>query len=60
MTLPGFGSVPNLQFFWLADALTEERTVSGTYVAVVTLYALAYVVAFLGAAVALFQTRDVG
>lgn len=56
----GYVMVPNLQFMWLADALTQENPVSGSYVAMVTLYTLLYIVAFLAIAVALFQTRDVG
>lgn len=52
--------VPNFQFLWLADAVTEENPVNLGYVAMVTLYTFFYVVAGLGVAVALFQTRDVG
>ena len=52
--------VPNFQFLWIADALTEENPVNLDYVAMVTLYTFFYVVAGLGVAIALFQTRDVG
>ena len=52
--------VPNFQFLWLADALSEENPVNPGYVAMVTLYSFFYVIAGLGVAVALFQTRDVG
>ncbi|MEE8142958.1 MAG: hypothetical protein V3T77_07650, partial [Planctomycetota bacterium] len=52
--------VPNLQYHWLADALTQGHSVSWRYVAFATGYSLSYGAAILGVAVALFQTREVG
>ena len=52
--------VPNLQFFWPADALTQGSAITLGYLGVVTLYAACLVGAALSGAVLLFQTRDVG
>ena len=51
---------PNLQTFWLADALTQQHPVTAAYVFSATGYGALYVLAALGLAVALFQTREVG
>ncbi|MFM8577917.1 MAG: hypothetical protein ACKOCN_03845 [Planctomycetaceae bacterium] len=52
--------VPNLQFFWPADALTQGSTITIGYLATVTTYAALLVVATMCVAVILFQKRDVG
>ena len=52
--------VPNLQFFWPADALTQGSPMTLGYLASVTLYAACLVGAAMSVAVMLFQTRDVG
>ncbi len=52
--------VPNLQFFWPADALTQGSTITLGYLGTVTLYAGCLVGAALSLAVILFQQRDVG
>ena len=52
--------LPNLQFFWPADALTQGHTITLEYLGVVTLYAVCISVAFLSLAIILFQKRDVG
>ena len=52
--------VPNLQYLWQADALSQGHPVSLGHVAVVSLYGSLYVLAALSVAVALFQTREVG
>jgi ABC-type transport system involved in multi-copper enzyme maturation permease subunit len=52
--------VPNMQFFWPADALTQGSTITPLYLGTVTLYAACVVVAAMSLAVMLFQTRDVG
>jgi hypothetical protein len=33
-------AVPNWQHFWMADAMREERSIPGTYLAAATLYGL--------------------
>ena len=52
--------VPNLQFFWPADALTQGSPITLGYLGAVTLYAACLVGAVMSLAVILFQTRDVG
>ena len=60
--------LPNLQLFWPADAITQgnslirnlEGELSFTYLASTAAYAVLYVAAVLGIAVALFQRREVG
>jgi hypothetical protein len=56
----GYAVLPNLQLFWLADALTQEHPVSGMYVLAVSGYGIIYTCAVLALGVALFQTREVG
>lgn len=51
---------PNLQIFFLADALTKNATITLHHIGMVTAYAALYAVAVLGIAVALFQTRETG
>jgi ABC-2 type transport system permease protein len=55
-----WGVVPNLQFFWLLDAVTQNREVPGSYLALASGYAGAQIIVFLCLAVMLFQRRDVG
>lgn len=53
-------AVPNLQFYWLLDAVTQNRPIPAAYIVLVFLYALAQIGVFLSLAVVLFQRRDVG
>jgi hypothetical protein len=52
--------VPNLAFFWVADALTAGNVVTVDYVLGVSSYAACYILAALLLAIALFQRREVG
>jgi len=52
--------VPNLQIFWISDALYEESQVPIQYVLITASYAVCYTTAILAVAVALFQRRQVG
>jgi ABC-type transport system involved in multi-copper enzyme maturation permease subunit len=52
--------VPNLQIFWISDAIYESATVPLRYVLAGASYALCYTGAILALAVALFQRRQVG
>ena len=52
--------VPNFQFFWPADALTQGHPIPWTHVGSVSLYAACLIAAALSLAVMLFQSRDVG
>lgn len=53
-------SIPNLQLFWLLDAVTQNRTIPLPYVIMCAIYAGLLIVAFLSLGVMLFQRRDVG
>jgi len=57
---PAYAALPNMQFFWQADALTQGQPITAAHCGLVTLYAAAMILAFLSLAVILFQDRDVG
>ncbi|NDC62607.1 MAG: ABC transporter permease [Planctomycetia bacterium] len=57
---PLYAAIPNLQFFWSADALTQGHPMTAAYFLTVSLYAALLVGAIMSLAVLLFQTRDVG
>lgn len=52
--------IPNLQIFWISDAIYENSTVPLKYIAYTASYALCYTGAILALAVAIFQRRQVG
>ncbi|MHC4425502.1 MAG: ABC transporter permease subunit [Planctomycetota bacterium] len=52
--------VPNLQIFWISDAIYEGSEVPLKYIAISASYALCYTTAILALAIALFQRRQVG
>jgi ABC-2 type transport system permease protein len=52
--------VPDMQMLWPADALSQGNNIPITFLGVLSSYAFLYIVAILAAAVALFQTREVG
>lgn len=58
--LAAWGVIPNMHFFWLLDAVSQNRPVPGNYVWLATLYASSQIIVFLSIAVILFQKRDVG
>ena len=53
-------ALPNLQVFWISDALFEGSTVPFKYILISAYYALCYIAAILFLAIALFQRRQVG
>ena len=57
---PLAAAVPNLQTFWMADALTQAAPITARYLGTASLYAACMVAAILSLAVLLFQRRDVG
>jgi ABC-2 type transport system permease protein len=57
---PIYAALPNMQFFWQADALTQGQVISLAHFGRVSLYAAAMITGWLGLAVLLFQGRDVG
>ncbi len=52
--------VPNLQIFWVSDAIYEGSKVPVKYVLTSASYAFCYTTAILALAIALFQRRQVG
>jgi hypothetical protein len=52
--------VPNLQIFWISDAIYEGNQVPAKYILITASYALCYTTAILALAIALFQRRQVG
>ena len=52
--------VPNLQIFWISDAIYEGSQVPVKYIIITASYALCYSIAILSLAVAIFQKRQVG
>lgn len=60
VALAAWGTIPNLQFYWLLDAISQNRPVSTRYLGTAFLYAAAQVGVFLSLGVILFQRRDVG
>jgi hypothetical protein len=52
--------VPNLQIFWISDAIYEGSEVPLKYILITASYAVCYTIAILALAVALFQRRQVG
>jgi len=52
--------VPNLQFFWLVDAVTQAHPIPPRYVGLVAGYSAMQILALVSLAVILFQRREVG
>jgi len=55
-----YSLVPNLQIFWISDAIYEESVVPLKYIMISASYALCYTTAILAVAIAVFQRRQVG
>lgn len=55
-----WGVIPNLQFFWLLDAVNQNQRVPLVHMGMLILYASAQIVVYLSVGVLLFQRRDVG
>ena len=55
-----YAAVPNFQFFWAGDALTQQRIIPAVQVGQVAAYSGMYSLGVLGLGVALFETREVG
>ncbi|MBN1796477.1 MAG: ABC transporter permease [Sedimentisphaerales bacterium] len=51
--------VPNLQVFWVSDAIYEGSPVPAKYILITAVYAVCYIIAILSIAIALFQRRQV-
>ncbi|MBY0310619.1 MAG: ABC transporter permease [Phycisphaerales bacterium] len=55
-----WGIIPNVQAFWLLDAVSQNQKIPMSHVAMVVVYGLMQVGVFLSLAVILFQKREVG
>lgn len=55
-----YRALPNFQFFWLGDAITQQLAIRPAHVARVAAYAVLYSLGILSFGAALFQTREVG
>jgi len=53
-------AIPNLQIFWISDAIYEESTLPLKYITITAVYAICYSAGILGLSIALFQRRQVG
>ncbi|MCK4341654.1 MAG: ABC transporter permease subunit [Phycisphaerae bacterium] len=54
-----YAIIPNFQFFWAGDALTQEQTIPAIQVGRVAVYSGLYSLGVLGLGVALFEKREV-
>jgi len=52
--------IPNLQVFWISDAIYEEGSVSLKYIGAAGSYAVCYTIAIISLAIGLFQRKQVG
>ncbi|MBN2020163.1 MAG: ABC transporter permease [Sedimentisphaerales bacterium] len=53
-------ALPNLQIFWISDAIYEGSIIPAKYILITAVYAICYTAGILALAVALFQRRQVG
>ena len=53
-------ALPNLQVFWISDAIYEGSAIPFQYILITAIYAICYSTGILALAVALFQKRQVG
>jgi ABC-2 type transport system permease protein len=58
--LAAWSVIPNMHYFWLVDAITQNQRVPPGHMILVAGYAICQIVVFLGLGVVLFQKRDVG
>ncbi|MDF1868822.1 MAG: hypothetical protein P1U30_00400, partial [Phycisphaerales bacterium] len=52
--------IPNMQSYWLIDAINKNQPVPASHIILVLLYSATQIIVFLALAVVLFQGRDVG
>ncbi len=58
--LTAWAVIPNVQFFWLVDAVSQDQPIPPAHLLLVLLYGIAQIGVFLSLAVVLFQRREVG
>ncbi len=52
--------IPNMQHYWLSDAISQNNPIPPAHMVRLGVYALLQIVAFLALGIVLFQERDVG
>jgi ABC-2 type transport system permease protein len=52
--------IPNMHYFWLVDAVSQNQPIPFRHMLLVAAYAVTQITAFLALGVVLFQKRDVG
>jgi hypothetical protein len=60
LAMAAWGIVPNMHYFWLLDAVSQNRQIPAEHLTRVAVYSLLQIGVFLSLAVVLFQRRDVG
>ena len=55
-----YRAIPNFHFFWMIDALSDNRVIPWSYLGFAAGYGLVYALGVLLLAMALFETREVG
>jgi len=58
--LVAWGAFPNLQSFWMVDAVSQNRLIPPGYLLLAAAYAFCQITIFLSLAILLFEGRDVG
>ena len=56
----GYILIPNLQVFWVSDAIYEGSNITANYLLIGAIYAILYTAGILSLAIAFFQKRQVG
>lgn len=60
VALAAWSVVPNMSYFWLLDAVTQNRLIPTSHILRLGVYSVLQIGAFLCLAIILFQRRDVG
>ena len=60
LAVSAWAVVPNMQYFWLLDAVTQNRTIPPRHIGLLAVYSVFQIGAILSIAVILFQRHDVG
>jgi len=55
-----WAALPNFQYFWLVDAITQGHPIPPRYIGMVSIYSMFHIVGITSLGIALFQKRDVG
>jgi ABC-2 family transporter protein len=58
--LVAWSVIPNMQSYWLIDAINKNQPIPMSHMLLVVVYSISQIIVFLALAVVLFQGRDVG